>query len=151
MSIKLYLLAAFSAGACIAIQAAMNAKLGQLMNNSLLATGYAFFTSFLLVGLFTVAIVGKNSINVVNFAQIPWYLWLSCIFSVIGVGSLYFLIPKIGVGNVMSLSLCGQLILAMLINHYGWLGSSRIAITNVKIFGAFLLIAGVILITREAR
>ena len=44
---------AFVAGACIAVQAAMNAQLGQVFNSSLLATSYAFFTSFLLVAFIT--------------------------------------------------------------------------------------------------
>jgi len=97
---------AFFAGACIAIQAAMNAQLGQVFNNSLLATSYAFFASFILVAVITlyfgltIQVETEPKAFMWSFTQsvkqVPWYLWLSCVFIVIGVAIFYFLIPKIG-------------------------------------------------------
>lgn len=152
---------ALVAGASIAIQAAMNARLGQLLNNSLLATSYAFFTSFLLVGVITLFIalykpvaVGSATIPAqvtqsIELTNIPWYLWFSFVFSVIGVASFYFLIPKMGVGNMMSYALTGQLVLAMVISHFGLFNSPTSAISMTKLIGTVLLIIGIILINRE--
>jgi transporter family-2 protein len=150
---------AFIAGACIAIQAAMNAQLGQLFNNSLLATTYAFFTSFILVAFITLflffnkqAMVGQTGFAMSfteSIKEVPWYLWVSCIFSVIGVGSFYFLIPKMGVGNVMSYALTGQIIVAMAISHFGLFDSPTKLISASKFLGTVLLGIGIILINKE--
>jgi len=150
---------AFFAGACIAIQAAMNAQLGQVFNNSLLATSYAFFASFILVSVIAAYFLLTIQIGVEErsftgslnetIKHVPWYLWFSCIFSVVGVASFYFLIPKMGVGNVMSYALAGQIIIAMVISHFGFFDSPNKVISGTKIMGTLLLILGIILINKE--
>lgn len=153
------LILAFAAGASIAIQAAMNAQLGQLFNSSLLATSYAFLTSFLLVsivGMFLsfnkAGISGQATIIlslIERIIQVPWYLWLSCVFSVVGVASFYFLIPKLGVGSVMSLALTGQILMAMVISHFGLFESPVKLISMSKVIGTLLLVTAIILINKE--
>ncbi|MCU4675383.1 DMT family transporter [Catenovulum sp. 2E275] len=139
------LLAIFS-GACIAIQAAMNAELGVALNSSLKATCYAFLTSSLLVGLLLLGLNQPLPNDVIS--KVPWYSWFSFVFSVVGVGSLYYLIPKMGVANLMSYALTGQVILAMIISHYG-LFSSPIKMVNIsKLIGAMFMIFGIMLINR---
>ncbi|WP_413693112.1 DMT family transporter [Pseudoalteromonas sp. KJ10-2] len=143
---------ALFAGSCIAIQAAMNARLGQLFNSALLATSYAFFTSFLLVITIALLVNSKSLIHQwqqISFSIVPWYLWLSCVLSVIGVGSMYWLIPKMGVGSVMSYSLTGQLILALIISHFGLFDSPQKLISSTKLVGALLLIIGITLVNKE--
>lgn len=143
---------AFAAGSCIAIQAAMNARLGQLLKSPWLATSYAFLTSFILVSLVLLLINAKTlsvTLQNVQLSNIPWYLWGSCVLSVLGVGSMYWLIPKMGVGNLMSYALTGQIIFAMLISHFGLFESPQKLITTTKALGAMLLVAGIILINKD--
>lgn len=142
-------LLALIAGACIALQAAMNAQMGQLLGSPLLATSFAFLSSFILVS--TVASVSAQapSLSTINVNQIPWFLWLSCIFSVIGVASFYFLIPKMGVGNVMSFALTGQLILSIVISHFGWFESPIVHINGQKSLGIIFMIAALVLINKD--
>lgn len=143
---------ALLAGSCIALQAAMNAKLGLLLNNSWLATSYAFLTSFLLVSIVLLAVNAKATAdNLTSLPQlnVPWYLWFSSVLSVLGVGSMYWLIPKMGVGNLMSYALAGQLIVAMLISHYGLFDSPQKLISGSKALGSVLLILAIVLINKE--
>lgn len=154
-----FILLALFAGACIAIQAAMNAQLGQIFSNSLLATTYAFFTSFILVASITLLYTVYRQVPVEQtelvlsfnerLHQVPWYLWGSCILSVIGVGSFYFLIPKMGVGNMMTYALTGQILVAMFISHFGLFDSPIKMLSASKLLGTALLITGVVLINKE--
>lgn len=140
------------AGACIAMQAAMNARLGQLLKSSWLATSYAFLTSFILVSLVLLVINAKTlsvTLQNVQLSTVPWYLWGSCVLSVLGVGSMYWLIPKMGVGNLMSYALTGQIIFAMLISHFGLFDSPQKLISITKALGTVLLIAGIVLINKD--
>lgn len=143
---------ALLAGSCIAVQAAMNARLGQIINNTWLATSYAFFTSFLLVFLMFL-LLNTTGITIqwqqTSFSEVPWYLWFSCVLSVIGVGSMYWLIPKMGVGTLMSYALTGQLIVAMLISHFGLFESPQKFISMTKLAGSLLLIMGILLLNKD--
>jgi len=143
---------ALLAGSCIAVQAAMNARLGQIINNTWLATSYAFFTSFLLVFLMFL-LLNTTSITIqwqqTSFSEVPWYLWFSCVLSVIGVGSMYWLIPKMGVGTLMSYALTGQLIVAMLISNFGLFESPQKFISMTKLAGSLLLIMGILLLNKD--
>jgi len=143
---------ALLAGSCIALQAAMNARLGQLVNSSWLATSYAFLTSFLLVALIFLLFNTKSMLEhwqQIPFSIIPWYLWCSCLLSVIGVGSMYWLIPRMGVGSLMSYVLASQLIIAMLISHFGVFDSPQKLISHTKLIGSVLLISGVFLVNKD--
>lgn len=143
---------AIFAGGCIAIQAAMNARLGVHLNSALLATGFAFLASFALITSFIVLSQFKTlqiTFNNIQLASVPWYLWFSCALSVVGVGAMYWLIPKMGAGMMMSYALTGQLVIAMLISHFGLFESPQKLITSSKLLGSALLIVGIILINRD--
>ncbi|GLR70446.1 DMT family transporter [Agaribacter marinus] len=136
---------AIMAGAIIAVQAAMNAKLGELLKNSILATSIAFLLACL-VTLLCLFITAKEFPKYEDISSIPTYLWFGGVLSAFGVGSFYFLIPKMGVGIMMSFALTGQLILAVIASHFGWF-DQPVKPMNIKtLIGIILMIFGIILI-----
>ncbi|WP_233999475.1 DMT family transporter [Pseudoalteromonas sp. T1lg22] len=141
---------AIAAGAAIAIQAAMNAQLGVLLNSAMFATGVAFLTSFTLVTAVLV-FTSKSYPSVGVITNVPWYLWLAGIFSAFGVSCFYYLIPKMGLGSMMSFALSGQIVVAMLASHLGWFNLPVKALDGSKLLGTVLLIGGVILVNWESR
>lgn len=149
---KVLALMAMFAGGSIAVQAAMNARLGIYLKSAWLATGYAFLTSFLLIATLIVITHYKTiagSFGQITFSTIPWYLWCSCVLSVIGVGTMYWLIPKMGVGIMMSYALTGQLVVAMLISHFGLFESPQKALSLGKLVGSVFLVIGIVLINKD--
>ncbi len=139
---------ALAAGAAIACQAAFNARLGVLLNNSLAATAYAFFASMLLstLALFSLS-SGLPSRQLI--ASVPYYYWFGpALLSTFGVGSFYFLIPRMGVAQVIAFGLTGQLILAMIASHFGWFALKAEPMNGAKLLGSLALIAGTFLIHR---
>jgi transporter family-2 protein len=64
------------------------------------------------------------------------------------VAAITFIIPTLGTALTFALIIAGQLLAAMVIDHYGWLGMSVQEISAGRIIGAVLLIAGVILIRK---
>ena len=64
------------------------------------------------------------------------------------VAAITFIVPTLGTALTFALIIAGQLLAAMVIDHYGWLGMSVHEITAGRIAGAVLLIAGVILIQK---
>ncbi|MNN89427.1 hypothetical protein D3C81_2072430 [compost metagenome] len=56
------------------------------------------------------------------------------------------LLPKLGASGFMALALAGQVVASLLLDHFGWFGLAERQVTLPKVFGAVLLIAGVVLI-----
>lgn len=136
---------AFLAGMAIAIQATMNARLGVLLHSPLLGTGVAFLFACLFISL-TALLSGCKSPSWHVFKEVPFYLWFSGgALSAFGVGMFYYLIPKMGVGPMMSYALTGQLLLATVASHQGWFGLPVSPINVLKVIGMIALIVGMFL------
>ena len=144
-----YSIIAFLAGVAIATQAAMNAQLGGLLKNSLLATCVAFFSSILFT-LLAVMVYTKEYPSIEIVKSVPIYLWFSGgILSAFGISIFYYLIPQMGIGPMMSFTLTGQLIVAVIAGHFGWFDLPIKPLTLGKLVGAIALIIGVVLINSE--
>ena len=148
MSILSFL--ALAAGAAIAIQATMNAQLGVLLKSSMMGTSIAFLFSF----IFTVSAMvlsAKQYPDLTEIKAVPLYLWFTGgALSAFGVGLFYYLIPKMGIGSMMSYALSGQILIAILASHLGWFDLPVKPINTFKVTGAALLIIGVLLINWES-
>lgn len=143
-------LLAFSAGAAIAIQAAMNAKLGVLLKSASLGTGVAFLFACLFTILIALISI-KQPPQLVDIKSVPTYLWFTGgALSAFGVGVFYYLIPKMGVGPMMAYALSGQILMAVAASHYGWFNQPVKPINIRVVTGMISLIAGISLINWES-
>ena len=139
-------LLAFTAGAAIAAQASLNAQLGQLLQSALLATTIAFASSLVFITLTLFTFYTKLP-SIETFKGLPTYLWFSGgILSAFAIASFYWLIPKMGIGPMMSYALSGQLLFAILAGHFGWFQLPVISLSPLKLTGIFSLILGIVLI-----
>ncbi|WP_323756913.1 DMT family transporter [Roseivirga sp.] len=137
---------AFLGGIFLALQGGLNAHLGVLLKNPLLASVIAFFSSFIFA--VAIAIFSIDKLPPINQLKgVPPYLWFTGgLFSVIGISLYYYTIPKLGVSTMISLGLCGQLIFAVIAGHYGWLNLPIEPITFKRLSGIIAMIAGILLI-----
>lgn len=141
-------LLAFVAGAAIAAQAGMNARLGAILKSALLASAVAFAGG--LVYTLLVFALGSNTLPAQSaFKAVPVYLWFSGgLLSAFGIITFYWLIPRMGVGPMMAYALSGQLILAMLASHFGWFALPQVSLSASKLIGMAALILGMVLINK---
>ncbi|MBC8155878.1 MAG: DMT family transporter, partial [Bacteroidetes bacterium] len=51
--------------------------------------------------------------------------------------------------NLVSLSVAGQLMAALVMDHYGWLGFSLHPANGWRLLGAMLIMVGVLLVVRN--
>lgn len=127
----------------------MNARLGVLLNNPLLGTAIAFTFS----GLFTlIAVIAstKHYTQAEVIRSIPSYLWFTeGALSAFGVALFYYLIPKMGVGSMMSYVLTGQILIAITASHFGWFDLPVKPVNIVKSAGLIAFITGIVLINWE--
>jgi len=142
-------LLALVAGAAIAIQASMNAQLGVLLKSSMLGTSIAFLSSFIFI-VFAMILSTRQYPSIFEIKAVPIYLWFSGgALSAFGVGIFYYLIPKMGIGSMMSYALSGQILIAVIVSHFGWFDQQIKPVNILKVIGVISLIMGVILINWE--
>lgn len=143
-------LVAFVAGAAIATQAALNARLGVLLDNPASATVVAFLAA--LVSTVIGTIVFRSSLPDARLVgQVPLHLWITGgVMSAVGVGLYYWLIPKLGVGQVIVYGLGGQLLMATTASHFGWFHLPVSRINSVQALGLACLAIGILLVQRSS-
>ena len=139
---------AFLAGIALATQATLNSSLGQLLQNSLLATLIAFGGSFAFTTL-AFYIYVKEYPSIALIKEVPWYLWFSGSFlSACALALFYYLIPKIGILPLVSFSLAGQLFFSVVCGHFGWFDLPVTTLGTSKILGVVLMLMAIFLINK---
>jgi len=83
-----------------------------------------------------------------TFAAVPPWAWFGGLFGAFYVAISTVVATELGATSLLALALAGQLLMAMVVDHFGWLGLPENPITWVRICGVALLGAGVWLITR---
>jgi transporter family-2 protein len=141
------LAAALFAGSLIPLQGAVNTQLSQRLPHAMQAT----FVSFLggLLGVIALLLCIRPPMPATaTLHATPWYLYCGGLFGVVFVTTVLVLIPKIGVATMLAAALSGQLIVSVLIDHYGWLNVPVISMTPSRLTGVCALLIGVFLIQR---
>ncbi|HEY8910507.1 MAG TPA: DMT family transporter [Desulfosporosinus sp.] len=139
-----FLLAAVS-GIAMAIQGTLNSSLSQ--KSSLLSATLVVHILGALVALLAV-LAWKTPLLKHQWLSIPWYLYLGGILSVLIVGLVAVSIPKVGVCNATTAIIIGQVSMAVLIDHFGWFGMSRLHWNPWQLVGIGLFAAGAKLLFR---
>jgi transporter family-2 protein len=140
-------LAGLIAGGLIAIQSVLNATMGErigALGSMLLITLISIATLLGLVALFP---------GMANFRRLPglseWYLYVGGVMGIAILSTPILLIPRIGTAATLTALVVGQLALAVLVDHFGWLGTPRVEVSWVRLLGVALLFVGAFLVVRR--
>ena len=134
-------------GGVVATQAPLNSQLGRIVGG-LQASVVALAVSF--VALLALAALTDGLGGIRNIGDAPLHVAIGGgLVGALYVGSIVFTVRALGVGGLTALTIAGQLGLAIVIDHFGWLGVTRTPITAAKVAGVLLLALGTWLILRE--
>lgn len=146
MQAMLYALA-FAAGLVLTIQVGVNAAL----RNALGSPAMAALTSFLvgLVGLALYLLITRQSFpDRAALSAAPAWAWVGGLLGAFYVATTIIVGPRLGAAALLALSVLGQLLASLVVDHYGWLGFPQHTISAARVIGAVLLFGGVLLIVR---
>jgi bacterial/archaeal transporter family-2 protein len=79
---------------------------------------------------------------------VPMWAWFGGLFGAFYVAISTVVAAELGATSLLALALAGQLLMALIVDHFGWLGLPENPITLGRLFGVSLLAVGVWLITR---
>lgn len=141
-SLYLLILMALAAGAASAIQAPINSQLARGLNSEPLLAALISFGSgtvlLLLLCLWRVNWQGTAPL----LSQQPWWRFLG---GTLGAGFVFttvILAPRLGVTNMLFFIIVGQLLTAMLIDHYGLLGMVARPVQIWQVLGVLVVALG---------
>ncbi len=134
-------------GGLVATQAPLNSQLGRTVGG-LHASVVALAVSFL--ALLTLAAITDGLGGIRKIGDAPLHVAIGGgLAGALYVGSIVFTVRALGAGGLTAVTIAGQLGLAMVIDHFGWLGVEKSPITTAKIAGVVLLAVGTWLVIRE--
>ena len=142
----LWILLGVISGACIAVQAPINAQLGRDLGLPFAAAFVSFVAGAILLGVvtFTVAAVTQTTIH---WSQPAWWLFIAGgALGTVYVTSAVVLTPQIGAAAVMALAVTGQLLAGLFVDRVGFMGVAVRELTLGRIAGAALLVVGALMI-----
>jgi len=77
-----------------------------------------------------------------NIGTVPVYALFGGVLGLLVVGSINYAIPRVGVAPTLGLTIMGQLLAGLLLDHFGLLGLPVKSITPTQITGAVILLLG---------
>jgi len=131
-------------GAAVGLQTPISGMMGARVGG--FASSFIIHVSGMMLSGLILLLRGGERIR--EWSGLPWYMLISGVFGVILFQTLTFTVPKMGGTLAVTLVVVGQLIVGLLIDHFGWLGVEVHPISLVRVVGVALLIGGGYLISR---
>lgn len=141
-----YIFIALLTGIGIPLQTTINSRLCEYVKYPLLASFVAFAAGTVFLLLVSLAIGYDILVPSATFLQEPWWIWLGGTIGVIGLTTNICLFPRIGSVQTVIIPMFGQIIMGVVIDHYGWFYSPHIPFSLPRMFGVLLVMTGVFMV-----
>jgi transporter family-2 protein len=146
-NIYLYLLLALLAGTMMPTQAAVNSKMAAVVDSPVLAAFISFFVGTIALLVYLV-FTGVPLGNLTSARSAPPVAWAGGVMGAFFVAASVTLVPRLGVALTFSLIIAGQMLITLLLDHFGILGLPVKEISLMRVLGVLLITGGVVLIRR---
>lgn len=136
------------AGAGIAFQAVVNARLREGVQSPVLSALISFLVGGAVLALLALSgVMGRGRLP--PLGTLPWWAWIGGLFGAFYVTIAVVAVPRIGMATLIACTVFGQLAAALVFDTMGWFGLSRLPLSWPRALGALLLLAGVLLMQRK--
>ncbi|MEM9838303.1 MAG: DMT family transporter [Pseudomonadota bacterium] len=137
-------------GIALSSQGAINGRLASHVSGALPAAVVSFSVG--LLALLAVTVLLRQPLPTASGLQAaPWWALIGGMLGAMAVTGAAFFVPQIGVATWVAAIIAGQLIGALVLDHFGWLGVQVRPVNLVRAAGVVCLAAGVILIQRGGK
>lgn len=145
--IWLYLLVCLLAGALMPLQAGVNAQLARWVGHPVTASLVSFAVGTLALFAYTAA-TRPPLPPLAALAAAPWWVWAGGLLGSVFVTAAAAFAPRLGAATFISITIAGQVLVSILLDHFGAIGFAARPVTALRLLGALLLIAGVLLVRK---
>ncbi len=136
------------AGAILPIQAIVNTRLGRQTGGALMGSLLSFTVGLICLLLINMATNSSALIQLRPMQTSPWYIWIGGVIGAVFVGYITWVNQQQGVALTFALVISGQIIMSLIVDHYGLFQSAVRNVTATQLAGVVLIIAGVVLVKK---
>jgi transporter family-2 protein len=129
------------------VQQALNANLRAELSSAAWSGFVSYFVGVLCMVVLATALRDPVP-STATMARVPLWAWSGGLFGAIFIALSIVTIPKLGGAAYIAILVTGQMIAALVLDHFGWLGIPERQIDLPRLLGVALLIGGVVLIRR---
>jgi len=81
--------------------------------------------------------------NLSRWREVPWYALGAGALGLVVIAAMSFMVPRVGVAPAVVLIVAGQLLVSVVLDHYGLLGAHPRALDSTRVLGLLLVFLGV--------
>ena len=145
---EIYYLFAVLAGLAVSTQAGVNSQLNLVTSNSTVTALISFLVGTAALLIYVLATSRSSITAPLHLFQSDWWKYTGGLLGAFYITVVVIIAPKIGAANTIGFIVAGQLIFAVVYDHFGLIGFPIKPISLYRILGVCLLIAGVYLIRK---
>lgn len=131
-------------GAAVGIQSPIAGAMGQRVGGT--ASSFIVHLGGMLLSGLLLVLRGGERIH--HWRSLPIYMLGAGVFGLILYQTINVTLPRLGGTMMVTLIIIGQLLVGVLIDHFGWLGVAQHPVSMGRALGLLLLLAGGYLIAR---
>lgn len=142
-----FIILAIIAGIMMPTQAAINNKLAISIGSPIMSAFISFIVGTVALLLYILA-TGIPLGTLIEAKNAPFIAWTGGILGAFFVASTVMALPRLGVALTFSLVIAGQMLITLIIDHFGLLDVPVKQINLPRILGVTLITVGVILVRK---
>lgn len=146
MTLFLIVLFGLIGGVAVGIQSPISSQISQRISGSIESVFLVHLSGTVIAG---VLLLFKGGGHLGQWRNLPWYAAIAGMFGVIVISAINFTIPRIGATASVTLVVAGQLIIGLVIDHFGWFDTSVRQIDSSRLVGVAVLLFGTWLVVRS--
>lgn len=134
-------------GAGLVVQVGLNMAISRVLGSAPAAALVNFLVGSLILATL-VALLRPDWPTRAQLSSIPLWAWLGGAFGAAYVATATFAGPRLGALMLLALTVAGQMLASIIVDHYGLLGFAEQPVTMTRLLGVALLAAGIFLVAR---
>jgi len=138
-SILFILLIGLAGGIAVGVQSPLASMLTQRLG--MFESVFIVHFGGALVAIIPLLFWGGGKLN--QWRSVPWYAWTAGIFGLVVISAISYMIPRIGVAGSIITIVSGQLLVGMILDHFGWLGADVRPLDATRLIGMGIVLFGV--------
>jgi len=137
--ILLIILIGLAGGVAVGLQSPLASMLSQRLG--LFESVFIVHIGGAILALIPLLIYGGGKLA--QWRSVPWYALGAGVFGLVVIGSISYMIPRIGIAAAITTIVAGQLLVGTILDHYELLGSTGRSMDPTRFIGLAVVMAGV--------
>ena len=137
--ILLIILIGLAGGVAVGLQSPMASMITQRLG--MFESVFIVHVGGALVALLPLLVYGGGKLS--QWRSLPWYTLGAGVFGLIVIGAISYMIPRIGVAGAITTIVAGQLLVSVVLDHFGLLGALSRPLDPTRILGLAVVLVGV--------